>query len=198
MFLSLFSISSPSLLLALPLPSAVREMCVGSIVIGIDVPLSETCKSHLKSAWWRTVGKRVGCLLFCSLSLSLYLSLSLSRFLSPLCLLFPPVPPLPPLFLSFAVLFFTLSLLPASCHLKRSSISGGTSPSATPFVCPFSVYHTHSPPPLFSSVFLSLSFLFYLGTHSFPPTLDILSKWFQVSGPQASSNRRAYTYTHNA
>lgn len=26
------------------------EVCVGSIVIGIDVPLSETCKSHLKKS----------------------------------------------------------------------------------------------------------------------------------------------------
>ncbi len=168
MFLSLFYISSPSLLLALPFPLAVREVCVGSIVIGIDVPLSETCKSHFKSASWRT-GKRVGCLLFCTLSLSQSLSLSRSLSLSPLCLMFPPVPPLPPFFLSFAVLFFTLSLLPAFCHLNHSSISGGTSPLRHPICLPF-LCLSHTLPT--SSFLLCFSFTFFsfLSGHAFLST----------------------------
>lgn len=53
--------------------------------------------------------------------------------------------------------------------------------------------------PSLCSVFLSL--FFYLGAHSSPPTLEILTKWFQVSGPRASpswqhSNIHMYGYTH--
>ncbi len=180
-FLSLFSISSPSLLLALPLPSAVREMCVGSIVIGIDVPLSETCKSHLKSAWWWTVGKRVGCLLFCALSLTTS----------------PPPPtyvccsllfPLSHLFSHFSLSFFSPSLLPAFCHLNRSSISGGTSPLRHPISLALSLSITHTPHLLLSPLFFFHFLFFFIWAR-------IHSKWFQVSGPQTSSNRPAYTYT---
>lgn len=106
--LSLSFLLSPSLLLALPLPTAVRERCVGSIVIGIDVPLSETCKSHLKSAWWRTVGKSVGCLLFYTLSLSLLLSIYLSHS-TPLSVV-PVGSPSPAPFL-YSLSFFSPSLL---------------------------------------------------------------------------------------
>lgn len=54
--------------------------------------------------------------------------------------------------------------------------------------------------PSLCSVFLSL--FFYLGAHSSPPTLEILTKWFQVSGPRASpswqhsSHIHMYGYTH--
>lgn len=53
--------------------------------------------------------------------------------------------------------------------------------------------------PSLCSVFLSL--FFYLGAHSSPPTLEILTKRFQVSGPRASPELPAqpphtHDYTH--
>lgn len=80
-----------------------------------------------------------------------------------------------------------LSLSSASVNV---SLYGGTPPppylpsTSSPATLSFSglslsisvcVYLSHSPPPLFAIFFFHFSF-FYLGAHSSPPTLEILTK----------------------
>lgn len=131
----------------------------------------------------------MGCLLFYTLSLFCSLFISLppppDTLHSPVCCSrrFPLTRPVS----LFAVLFFTFSppsRLSAFRHLKRSSISFAL----------FRLSHTYSRSSL-PSVFLSFSFIFHLGTHSFPPTLDILSYDSKCLGP---SRRRTHTYVHKA
>lgn len=123
--------------------------------------------------------------------LCLVRSASLSLFCFPRCaLLFTPV--------------FDLSF---SSSTPNVSLSGGASPlsslhlfltchtfPAWPLSVYICVYLSHSPPPLFALFFFHFSF-FYLGAHSSPPTLEILTKWFQVSGPCASLNRQ-HSHVH--
>lgn len=118
------------------------------------------------------------------LSLLLPLSVICSRSLScalslPFPVLFPSLCPRshPPLQLDLVFLHskcFSLSggIFPLSSHHQFLTCHTLPAWPLSVYIC---VYLSHSPPPLSAIFFFHFSF-FYLGAHSSPPTLEILTK----------------------